>query len=229
LSWLTAALRSSVGKKFVMGATGLFLCFFLVVHLAGNLLLLCGPEAYDAYAHKLHSMPELLIPAEIVLFAAFAAHIYLALVTTRENAAARSRGYLVKQTKQPAGILVAPLAAENTMWLSGAVIFLYLMLHLADFKFDLTGGAAASEPFAKAQLLLSEVWRVGVYAAASIFVGYHVSHGFSSAFQSLGLSHPKYTPWIKCGSVAFAFLVGGGFLLVSVSMILKAWKLFGGG
>lgn len=228
MRWLTAALRSSVGKKFVMGVTGLFLCLFLVVHLAGNLLLFAGPEAYNEYAHQLHAMPVFLVTAEVFLFAAFAAHIYLGVVTTRENRAARPVGYETKQSKKEPGTIVSAISPENTMWFTGAAIFLYLLLHLADFKLEATGAATVEEPFEKARLLMSEFWRVVAYAVASILVGYHVSHGFSSAFQSLGLDHPKYTPWIKTISLVFAFVVGGGFLLVSFAVVAKGWVLFGG-
>lgn len=214
LNWLTAALRSSVGKKFVMGFTGLFLCLFLVIHLAGNLLLFAGPEAYNEYAHKLHSMGALLVLSEIILFAAFGAHIYLAVVTTRENRAARQREYALKQSKKDAGNIIAALSAENTMFATGAVILGYLILHLLDFKFELTGSSDMADPFAKAQFLLGNTYRAIAYAAASLFVGYHVSHGFASAFQSLGLSHPKYNRWIKCGSFAFAAAITVGYLLV---------------
>ena len=65
LSLLVKALSSSVGKKFVMGFTGLLLCGFLVAHLAGNLLLYVGPDAYNKYAHALHSEPALLFVVEI--------------------------------------------------------------------------------------------------------------------------------------------------------------------
>ncbi|MBL8850255.1 MAG: succinate dehydrogenase, partial [Planctomycetaceae bacterium] len=83
MSWLTAALKSSVGKKCIMGGTGLFLCFFLVIHLAGNLLLYVGAESYNAYAHSLHANPALIIVAEVILYGMFAAHIYLAITTNR--------------------------------------------------------------------------------------------------------------------------------------------------
>ncbi|MFV0443352.1 MAG: succinate dehydrogenase cytochrome b subunit [Planctomycetaceae bacterium] len=214
LSWLTAALRSSVGKKFVMGGTGLFLCLFLVMHLAGNLLLFAGANVYNEYAHKLHSMGGLLVLAEVILFAAFGAHIYLAFVTSRENRIARQRSYEIKQSKKEAGNIISGLAAENTMFVSGAIILLYLILHLADFKFGLTGADAVASPYDKARLLLGETWRAIAYAAASLIVGYHVSHGFASAFQSLGISHPKYTSWIKTAAVLFAIAVAVGYLLV---------------
>lgn len=220
MSWLTAALRSSVGKKFVLGVTGLFLCLFLVIHLAGNLLLFAGAEAYNEYAHKLHEMWAFLLLSQILLYAAFAAHIYLAFVTTAENRAARAREYAMKQSKKEPGTLIGAISAENTMFITGSIILLYLILHLADFKFGLTGGGEGPDSYAKAWYLMSQTWRAIVYAAASVFVGYHVSHGFGSAFQSLGLNHPKYNPWIRRGSVLFAIVITIGFVIVSLWGVL---------
>src|SRR5690606_17570288 len=98
-NWLIRGLSTTVGQKLVMGATGLLLCGFLVVHLAGNLLLFGGQESYDRYAEALHSN-ELLPLAEVGLFVLFILHILLAFVTTRENTAARPVGYAEKETKQ---------------------------------------------------------------------------------------------------------------------------------
>lgn len=223
MSWLTAALRSSVGKKFVMGGTGLFLCLFLVIHLAGNLLLFAGAQAYNDYAHKLHSMGGLLVLSQVILYAAFAAHIYLAFVTTRENRTARAREYAVKQSKKDSGTLISAISAENTMFITGAIILAYLILHLSDFKFGLTGGGGDDAvPYEKARFLMSQTWRAVAYGAASLFVGYHVSHGLASALQSLGVNHPKYNGSIERFSQLFAVAIAAGFLLVSLWGVLTS-------
>jgi succinate dehydrogenase / fumarate reductase cytochrome b subunit len=223
LSWLTAALRSSVGKKFVMGVTGLFLCLFLVIHLAGNLLLFAGDAAYNDYAHKLHAMQGFLLVSQVLLYAAFAAHIYLAIVTTRDNWQARAHEYALRQSKKEPGTLISAISAENTMFITGSIILLYLILHLADFKFGLTGGGGdEAVPYDKAHYLMSQTWRAAVYVAASLFVGYHVSHGLKSAFQSLGANHPKYNAGIRNFSILFAIAITVGFVLVSLWGVLIA-------
>lgn len=215
MSWLLATLRSSVGKKFVMGGTGLFLCFFLVVHLAGNLLLYAGPDAYNSYANKLHENVALLIVAEIGLFGAMLLHIYLAFVTASENRAARgATDYAMRQSKIPGRVIhVAGLAPDTTMYITGALIFGYIALHLCDFKFEVFADAAqlAADPYTKAAMVLSSTSRKVIYAIAAIVVGIHVSHGFASAFQSLGLNHPKYMPTIKTISKVFGVAVAIGF------------------
>jgi succinate dehydrogenase / fumarate reductase cytochrome b subunit len=213
LSWLTAALRSTVGQKFVMGITGLFLCSFLVIHLAGNMLLYVGADAYNAYAHALHKNVVLLVGAEIFLYAAFAAHIYLAFVTTRDNWAARDSRYAVKQTKiEHRTIDVAGYNASNTMFLTGSVILLFLILHLADFKFEIGwSDVEDQEPFDKAAAIMSNSARMIAYAIGCVFLGIHVSHGFASCFQSLGINPPRYRRCIEVTSWIFGIVVAVGF------------------
>ena len=215
MNWLLATLRSSVGKKFVMGCTGLFLCFFLVVHLAGNLLLYVGPHAYNSYAEALHKNVPFLITAEVGLFGAMLLHIYLAFTTAAENRAARgNQGYAARQTKIPGRVInFLGMSPDTTMFVTGALIFAYLIVHLCDMKFEVFSDDAlrASDPYTKAAHVLGQMSRKVIYGIAAFVVGIHVSHGFSSAFQSLGLSHPKYTPTIKVLGRVFAVVVTIGF------------------
>jgi len=204
-----------------MGFTGLFLCSFLVIHLAGNLLLFAGEEKYDEYAHKLHDTGPLLVVAEVILFAAFAAHIYLAFVTTKENLAARSKSYAMRQSKKDHANTPSTISPENTMFITGAVILGYLIIHLLDFKFGVWSSDDLG-PYAKAKELMSNYLRIGIYVVASLFVGYHVSHGFASAFQSLGINHPKINCCIKKISIGFAILIAAGFVIVSLWAKLAA-------
>lgn len=219
MSWLTAALKSSVGRKYLMGLTGLFLCIFLVLHLAGNLLLFVGQETYDEYAHKLHSNPELLLVAEVLLFSAFAIHIALAISLAMTNSAAREQDYAVKRTKVPGRTLnLLGLTPDNTMTITGLVVFLFLVVHLSDFKFEWAWGSELDglEPYAKAEYILADAGRVIIYLVGSVILGVHVAHGFGSAFQSIGLNHPKYTPTIKRVSGLFGLVVAVGFGCIPV-------------
>ena len=214
MSWVTDALKSSVGKKCVMGLTGLFLCVFLVVHLGGNLLLYVGAEKYDHYAHTLHSYPALLLVAEVILYAAFIVHIYLAFVTNRDNHAARGNPYAMKQTKRVDRTFnILGFTPDTTMFVTGAVVFGFLLIHLNDFAWGIIGAeqVAGKEPFDKAQTLMHEPLRAAIYAVAALFLGVHVSHGLQSACQSLGLNHPRYQVCLRRTSVVFAFIVTLGF------------------
>ena len=214
MSWLTAALNSSVGKKCVMGGTGLFLCFFLVIHLAGNLLLYAGAESYNHYADALHSNVPFLIVAEGLLYTAFVLHIYLAISTNRSNHAARGRGYAQKQTKrEDRTVNVFGWTPDTTMFVTGAIVLAFIIIHLNDFRFPVIGRSLTAEmsPFDKAAFLMGSSIRGAVYIGGCLVLGVHVSHGLQSAFQSLGLNHPKYTPLIKYASWVFAFIVAIGF------------------
>ena len=221
--WLTKAFSSSIGKKFVMAITGLALCGFLVLHLGGNLLLYVGAEKYNNYAHALHAQEILVLVAEIGLLILFVGHIWLAFVTNAENSAARPVDYAMRQSKQDEGPLIKP--ASEVMVISGVVILLFLLLHLVEFRFDLRhrDEITGVQPYVKAQVLLRDPFSAIVYVVGSIVLGYHVLHGFQSAFQTLGINHARYTPAIKFLSVIFAIIVAAGF----ASFPVWAWAFKG--
>src|SRR5262249_55440792 len=152
---------------------------------------------YNHYAHALHAQKLLLVVAEIGLYLMFAGHLWMAVKTKFENSAARPTGYAMKQSKLEEGPLAAP--ASSVMWATGIVVLLFLVLHLVDFKFELRQADDIKdlEPFAKARVLLTDWVSFVVYIAGSLALGYHVLHGFQSAFQTLGVNHPRYTPIIK--------------------------------
>ena len=219
MNWLIKALSSSVGKKFVMALTGLLLCGFLVVHLAGNLLLYVGADAYNKYAHTLHSQEWFVKIAEVGLLVLFVAHIVLASITARENREARQVRYLAKTSKLDACETTSPApgSAETWMFISGAVVLFFLVWHLADFHFDLRlKGPSGEQPFDKAVRILNDTWSSWIYLFGCIILGIHLTHGFSSAFQSLGINHPKYNTLIRWFGIVFAIVIGGGFALFPV-------------
>jgi len=210
--WLTKACSSSIGKKIVMAITGLGLCGFLVVHLGGNLLLYVGAEKYNNYAHALHAQEILLLVAEIGLLVLFLGHIWLALSTNAENSAARPVDYAMRLSKQDEGPLIKPASAM--MMVTGVIVLAFLLVHLSDFRlFEMRHDAGTDnpEPFVKARAILRDPISAIVYVIGSLVLGYHVLHGFQSAFQTLGINHPKYTPAIKFVSVLFAIIVAAGF------------------
>jgi succinate dehydrogenase / fumarate reductase cytochrome b subunit len=214
-SWVTRAFSSTIGKKLVMAVTGLGLCGFLVVHLAGNLLLYAGPEKYDQYADSIHAQEALLAVAEVGLLVLFVGHIWLAFTTNRENIAAREIPYAMRQSKRPPSALAAP--ASSMMYATGIVVLLFLLLHLSDFRFNeyvIKLGVrqhGGETHFARAVNILHDPLSAVVYVLGSCVLGYHVLHGFQSAFHTLGINHPKYTPFIKFLGVLFAITVALGF------------------
>jgi succinate dehydrogenase cytochrome b subunit len=227
LRWFFRLLSSSIGQKFVMAITGLLLCGFLVAHLEGNLLLFASAEKYNAYAHFLHSQELLLMVAETGLFLLFFAHIYLAFSTAWGNVRGRVNHYAVKQSKLPSGLMAT--RPSTWMFASGAVVLGFVILHLIDMKFqarpDITylDEHNPNAPYTNALAVLGNPISRVVYTLGVIVLGFHLAHGVSSAFQSLGLNHPKYTPLIKWIGLLFAFAITVGFasLPILVPSIMK--------
>ena len=211
---LINALASSVGRKFVMGLTGLFLCFFLVIHLAGNLLMYVGAETYNTYAHTLHNQQAFLIFSQVLLYVAFLLHLVIAFKLTATNLAARRNNYQMKQSKQTGRALQSWIAPEVWMFWTGVVVLAFLMVHLCDFKFGLSFSeqVEGKEPYDRVTFILqNSAWRQGMYVAGAVLLGVHVSHGFASCFQSLGISHPNVNCCLKWCSIVFAWIVAIGF------------------
>ena len=125
------AFSSSVGTKLLIGLTGLALFAYMVLHLAGNALILAGPDIFNEYSHTLISNP-LILPIELGLLAVFLVHIYKAIVMWRANRAARPVGYL---KKEPAGHTSRKSLASSTMIASGLFLLLFVIVHVKQFKF----------------------------------------------------------------------------------------------
>lgn len=204
MSRLGDALASSVGKKLVMGLTGLLLLGFLVEHLHGNLKLLEDPsgKAFNDYVAFLQSFGPLLLVAEIGLALLFLAHAFLAFRLTLENVQARRQGYVVRARRG------GSTAGSLTMFYTGALILAYLVKHLLDFRFD---ARFFDDPATLVRATLSQPGHALVYLAVAPVLGLHLSHGFRSAFQSLGLNHPAWNPVLEKLAWLVALLFAFGF------------------
>lgn len=196
-----------------MGVTGLLLCGFLIVHLAGNLLLFAGKEHFNEYAHALHKQWELVAIAEVGLLVLFVAHVYLAVSTSAGNWKARTSQYAVKETKVPGRII----GANSWMFASGAVVLAFVILHIVDIRLGMRTDVKylaetdLNAPYANTVAVLSNPISRIVYFVGVVILGVHLSHGFASAFQSIGLNHPKYMPLIKIIGQVFAVVIAVGF------------------
>lgn len=201
MAWLAKVIRTSIAKKQLVALTGLALCGFLVVHLAGNMLMFVGKEAFDGYAEALTSMP-LIVPAEVVLALFFLAHMTLAVLVTWENWRARPTRYVSNSSCGERTV------ASGTMIYSGLIVLVFLVLHLIDFKVAYEEGTSLYQLVVdKFQSPYYVVW----YVFAVCVLGLHVSHGVQSAFRSLGLMHAKYTPCIEKLGMLFAVVVAVGY------------------
>ena len=204
LRWLGNTLATSVGRKIVMGLTGLLLVGFLVEHLIGNLELFRDEDgaAFDGYVEFLQGFGPLLTVAEIGLALLFLCHIYLGLRLTLENRQARKERYAVRADRG------AKTAASASMHVTGALLLGYLIKHLLDFRFD---GDFLDGPAQSVKETLSQPGHALFYLGAVVVLGMHLRHGFRSAFQSIGASHPKLDPLLEKAAVAIAILFALGF------------------
>lgn len=217
------SLWSTVGKKILTGVTGLALFFFVVVHLAGNLLLFSSsPEPFNSYSHELTRLGGSLYFAEGLLLLAFLIHAGAAVAVTLGNRRARPRPYLRWESR---GAPSRKTLSSSTMIWSGLVFLVFTVIHLKTFKFgpDLEEGYVTyvdGEPVRDLYRLVVEVFSneayVVGYVAAMIFLGFHLHHGFWSAFQSLGAHHPRYSPLLYGAGLVFAILLAAGFLVIPV-------------
>lgn len=203
-------ISSTIGKKHLVGLTGLGLSGFVLVHMSGNLLLLVGPETYNVYAHKMVTNP-LLYFMEASLLLLFMVHIGLAVQLSISNRQA--------QGEQAGPATVGEKAARfgsRSMIVTGLLIFVFTVLHLLNFKY----GAHYTVTYGSAEMrdlyrLVLEKFQsplyVGWYCFSLVVLGIHLSHGFSAAFQSLGLFSVRNC-LIKKAGYLFAGLVALGFI-----------------
>jgi len=183
-NWLGRFLTSSLGRKYVMAVSGLALVLFLVAHLAGNLTLFVSDSTFNAYAHVLESNP-LLPLAEAGLAALFLVHIALAIVLIAKNRAARPDKY---QSQLGKG---AKTLASTTMSITGPIVLVFLLVHLYDFRILKEFADEHYDLAVAVRDRLSSPLGATIYFIGLIALGTHLWHGFQSAFQTLGLSHPR--------------------------------------
>jgi len=202
MNWLTNTLGTSIGKKLMMAVTGLSFIGFLTLHLAGNLSIYGGPEAFNAYAEKLHSLGPILVAAEWILLALALTHIVTGTLLFVQNLSARPRRYRVN--KSGGGRTIG----SATMPYTGLLILLFVIFHLANFSFVDKSHTTIFEIVSRA---FADPLYVTIYIAAMVVVALHVSHGFWSLFQTLGLNHPKYMPAIMAAGTIISLVFGFGF------------------
>ena len=212
--------RSSIGRKHLVAVTGLLLSGFLVSHLAGNLLLMVGSDAFNLYSYKLFQMGVLLYAVEIILLLVFLLHLYLAVKLNIENLQARGKYQVKKRTGRGTTLMSA------TMPYTGLILLVFIILHLMNLKYgthyDTTvDGIQMRDIYKTTMEYFQNPVNVGWYVFAMIAAAMHTAHGIPSAFQSLGLNHGKYYPKIKLLGYAYAILVSAGFAFLSVWAHLK--------
>jgi succinate dehydrogenase / fumarate reductase, cytochrome b subunit len=214
---LLQATSTSVGSKILIALTGLGLSVFLVAHLAGNLLFLAGPDAFNEYSHALISNP-LVYVAEAGLIAIFLLHVAKAVSGFFANRAARPQAYALKRWAKTKNQKSRKSLASTTMIVTGTITLLFVVSHLLTFKF----GAYYETPagFRDLYRLQMEIFGqpgyVAFYLVAMGIIFSHLWHGLASAAQSLGIDHPTWTPRIVTLGRVLSGVIAGGFFLLPV-------------
>lgn len=199
---------SSIGKKELMALTGLGFVGFLVVHLAGNFTMLSGAEAFDGYAEKLESLGPLILAAEAGMIVMLLLHVVFGISLVLRNLAARGQRYATKKGEGGRTL------GSYTMWLTGPWILVFIGIHLAHFTLPHKLGEEGP-PLSQmvAERLADPVW-MGYYVLSVLLVGLHVSHGFWSAFQTLGTA-PDRKGYLRDSAVLLGFVFGAGYALLA--------------
>lgn len=207
--------ETTIGKKAIMAVTGIVLYGFVLAHMLGNLQVFLGPEALNGYAAMLHSMPGVLWGARLVLLVSLVAHMTAAYQVITRNISARPVAYAKQRD-------LATTFAAKTMALGGPIILLFIVFHLLHFT---TGNIAPGyehvpeDVYGNVIQSFSNPALVAVYAVAQVFVAMHLYHGVWSAFQTLGLFHPRYNAARKALAVAIALAVAAGNLAMPLSVL----------
>ena len=227
MSWLTNTFGSSLGKKLLVAITGLFLCSFLVIHLIGNFQLLYSDngEAFNMYAITMTTNPFIKVVSK-VLYASIILHAVVALGLVIKNKQARPVGYK-KVNNQSAW-------TSRYMGVLGTIILVFIAAHMSDFwweyhyeelpmqTYTIDGeDVTVKDLYKEVEEAYENPLLVLFYVVSMGVLAFHLWHGFQSGFQTLGLNHPKYTPFIRTFGVFFAILIPIGFAIIPIYFMIR--------
>lgn len=219
-----AVTYNSLIKKIMMALTGLFLAFFLIIHLAGNLQLLL-PEAeahtqFNEYSHFLSGLLPIKL-VSYVLYASILYHIIDALMLTIGNLRASGKGYQADNRREVSGW------ASRNMGLLGSLITLFLVIHFKDYWWVYKFGELPTDAQGNKDLYMivmasfQQWWYVAIYTIAFLALGFHLWHGVSSAFRTMGLYNQRYIRWIKYLGYFYTLAITGGFIIIPIISYLN--------
>lgn len=221
MGWFLNALNSSIGKKIVMAITGVCLLLFLIIHLINNLSLYGGPEIFNTVVKNLDTIKPVVRVIELILVLIFVFHIYDGLRLWYENRKARPVKYKINATSKNTDIF------SRTMIWSGSIIFIFLVIHLRTFWISFNLGHPLAESHNYYQIVVEAFQNPiysGFYIVAMVLLGFHLKHGFQSAFQTFGWNHKKYFPLIQKLGLIYTLIMVIGFASIPIYFLL----LYGG-
>ena len=215
MSWFSQTFSSSVGRKFAMALSALFLVLFLLMHVSVNMLSVFSADAYNEASHFMGTNPLIQFLMQPILIVAVVFHFAMGFVLEVKNRASRPIKYIKKDTGN------ATWMSQNMIY-SGLVILAFLALHFVDFwipeidyKYVQQLPEVTDRYYDELVHKFQDPIRVGAYVLAFILLALHLLHGFQSSLQSIGLNN-KFTPSIKKVTEAYAIIVPLGFVFIAI-------------
>ena len=217
--------RSSLVRKYWMALTGLFLCSFLVVHLLGNLpLLMEDKESFNSYAHFMTNFPLIKI-ISYGLYLSIVLHSVDGLLLARSNRKARETSYVQYNGKANASW------SSRNMAILGTLTLVFLIIHMKSFWYEMhfgnipvytnSNGKELKDLYSITVAAFEQPWYSIFYVFAMMGLGFHLWHGFASSFQTLGINHAKYTPFIEIFGKAFSVIISLAFASIPLYILLS--------
>ena len=207
-----------------MALTGLFLAFFLIIHLLGNLQLILPDDIariqFNNYSKVISSLSIIKL-VSYVLYASILYHAFDALWITIVNWRANDKSYNTDNRAEVSGWI------SRNMGFLGSLILIFLVIHFKDYWFVYKFGTLPTDSEGNKDLYqiivdsFSVLWYVILYVIAILALGLHLIHGVSSAFRTLGVYHPKFIKWIKYIGYAFSVAITAGFVIIPIIIYFK--------
>ena len=209
--------QSTIGRKFLMALSAMFLLVFLLIHLSVNLLSIFSEDAFNTASHFMGYNPLIQFVMQPVLVAGVIFHFVMGLVLEMKNKNARPVKYAVANNSGNSSW------SSRNMIISGAVILAFLGVHMYDFwmhemNYKYVEALSINETryWEELHAKFADLWRVIFYAVSFVLLGLHLSHGFQSSFQSIGARHPKYLKCVNTLGTWYSILIPLGFIVVAV-------------
>ncbi|PKL82110.1 MAG: succinate dehydrogenase [Ignavibacteriae bacterium HGW-Ignavibacteriae-3] len=218
MGWVWKSLNSSIGKKLVMAITGVALMLFLIVHLAGNMTLFGGKDAFNNYVGLLEHIKPFIRVIEVILGLVFVFHIFNGTRLWIENKQARPQGYSVNGSRKNTTVF------SRTAFITGSIVFIFLVVHLQTIWYVFNFSGSELDLYTLTTDLLGIWWYAALYFIAVLLLGFHLNHGFQSAFQTFGWNHKKYFPFIEKLGTFYAIIMTIGFGSIPVYFFFLGGK-----
>jgi len=220
---ISQIIDSSIGKKVLLGITGLSWVVFAIGHFIGNTtLLLDDPTPFNKYAHFLLSLGSLIYLIEAILALSLLIHMFYAVKVTFENLRARSSSYKVK--KRAGGPSKRGFATASMIY-TGVLLIIFLVIHINNFKYGhvyttVIDGQEMRDLYRTVYEYYASLGNVVYYVIMMILLGTHLSHGVWSAFQSLGFNGKRFTPFIYKTGFIVAVILSIGYIWIPIQVHL---------